>query len=508
LLPMYRNGNLEDCYWTFSHSPVKDEKNQITAVMTILTETTDSVVNLKRLEEREDELEFAIEAADLGTWVYDPVNDKLKSNDRLKMWFGLPVTEAISLEIATNAIIKEDRKRVNDAIAKVFKYESGGKYDISYTVRNRENGRERHVRALGRAWFDANKNVYRFNGTLQDTTELQQSLEKLKRNEERFRLLVKEIPVGIAIIGIENFVIKVVNDMALTIWHKTHEESVNKPLFEVLTEVKDGILPIFNEVISSKKGQDGLEYPFILERNGIKETGYFNFIFKPILRNGEVDEIMLVAFEVTDTVRARFNLEQSEKQFKNFVMQSPIAMGILKGYDMQVQMANETLLKLFWRKEKQEVEGKGLLDIFPNLAQSKYPDIIRSILQTGVAVSEKESFASLEDEKGVWEFYVDYDYKPLREIDGTISGVMVTTTDVSDRIKARKTLEDFSKHLEKQVIERTDQVTEANNKLQLSVHNLQNRNKELEAFAYISSHDLQEPLRKIQMFSDKIADRE
>lgn len=508
LSPMIKNGRLEDCYWTFSHSPVKDEKNDIVGVLTILTETTDSVISLKRLEEQEDELKFAIDATDLGIWDYDPVNDKLKSNDRLKTWFGLPTTEAISLQQATNAIVKEDRKRVNDAIAKVFKYESGGKYDVSYTVSNKENGRKRYVRALGRAWFDANKNVYRFNGTLQDNTELQQSIAGLRRNEERFRRLVKEIPVGIVIIGIEAFIIKVVNDMALAIWHKTHEESVDKPLFEVLTEVKDGILPIFNEVISSKKEQEGLEYPFILERNGIKETGYFNFIFKPILVNGEVDEIMLVAFEVTETVRARFNLEQSEKQFKNFVMQSPIAMSILKGYDMRIDMANNAMLNHFWRKTEKEVEGRALLDIFPNLSESKYPEVIRGVLETGLPTAQKESYATLEDEKGTWEFYVDYDYMPLREVDGTVSGVMITTTDVSDRINARKILEDFFKDLETEVEERTEQLREANDRLQLSVYNLRNRNRDLEAFAYVSSHDLQEPLRKIQMFSDRIAERE
>ena len=59
----------------------------------------------------------------------------------------------------------------------------------------------------------------------------------------------------------------------------------------------------------------------------------------------------------------------------------------------------------------------------------------------------------------------------------------------------------FTAELEKQVKERTHQLEENN-------ISLEKMNKELQSFAYISSHDLQEPLRKIQTFASLIADKE
>ena len=67
-----------------------------------------------------------------------------------------------------------------------------------------------------------------------------------------------------------------------------------------------------------------------------------------------------------------------------------------------------------------------------------------------------------------------------------------TTLDITDQKIAREALENM-------VLERTKELMHTNEQLERSNH-------ELEQFAYIASHDLQEPLRKIQTFTDLVKD--
>lgn len=197
LMPIERNGIVKDCYWTFSYSPVRDDNRQIKGVLVIATETTDKVLNTLRVNQNKEELEFAINAAEFGTFDLDPNTRRFSANARLKNWFGLKSTDEVLLTHALEAIADYDRQRVTDSINTAMNFDSGGRYDIEYYIVDRDSKNIRKVHALGKAWFDKNNIVYRFNGTVQDITAQKRAEEELYKSRQLTDMTIKSMGLGI-----------------------------------------------------------------------------------------------------------------------------------------------------------------------------------------------------------------------------------------------------------------------------------------------------------------------
>jgi len=90
--------------------------------------------------------------------------------------------------------------------------------------------------------------------------------------------------------------------------------------------------------------------------------------------------------------------------------------------------------------------------------------------------------------------------------------LLLSIEDITEKVLERKKREEiqatYTKELEEKVQERTQEIKLTNEELLQKNKELVIMNKELEAFTYVSSHDLQEPLRKIQTYADLIQKRE
>jgi signal transduction histidine kinase len=104
---------------------------------------------------------------------------------------------------------------------------------------------------------------------------------------------------------------------------------------------------------------------------------------------------------------------------------------------------------------------------------------------------------------------VDYIYKPIKpELLKAKVGVFIDLYKKNHTLLAQEQkLITINKNLETEINERKlseEKVKALNQQLLVSIERLENANKELDRFAFMASHDLQEPLRKIRMFSDRL----
>jgi PAS domain S-box-containing protein len=315
LIPFYRNGTIEDIYWTFSYSPVIDESGEPGGIIVACTETTEAVLAFNKIKDSKAELEFAIDAAELGTWDFNPQTNRFIGNNRLKNWFGLLPDEEIELGQAIAAIAEKDRQRVADAIDTALQFSSGGKYDIEYTIINPQTLQERVVRAKGKALFNEEGIATRLNGTLQDITEETVARLELMESEQNFRSLILQAPVAIAVFKGPNYIVEIANAPVFELWGKTAEETVGKPIFEGLPEAKgQGLEALLDGVYSTGEKFIAVERTVYLPRNGKVEKTYVNFVYEALRDSSGVTGIIAVASEVTEQVIAKRKIEDAEER--------------------------------------------------------------------------------------------------------------------------------------------------------------------------------------------------
>lgn len=107
---------------------------------------------------------------------------------------------------------------------------------------------------------------------------------------------------------------------------------------------------------------------------------------------------------------------------------------------------------------------------------------------------------------------VDYIFKPINpDVLRAKVSVLVDLYQKNYRLKVQEQkLMTSNRSLENEIAERIaseEKVKQLNQQLLVSIDRLESVNKELDRFAFMASHDLQEPLRKIRLFASKLAIR-
>jgi PAS domain S-box-containing protein len=442
-----RKGKLVTVYVNFVCEALKESDGTVSGIIATATDVTEQVTSQKKLEASEKEFRQLADLLPAMVWTTDSHGSQTFASKRWKEFTGLdPYDESTFEKMAHPDDLASIIKTWTDCLlsGKVYKTQVRLKSKFGDYQWFSANGEPvRNEKGEIDKWIGTFVNIHE-----QKTTEesLTIALHRVEESEKRFRETVKQAPLGITILRGPKFVVEVANQTFLQIVDRQESEFVGNPLFDSLPELKEIVGPLLTGVQTSGIPFYATEISVTLHRYGKRELSYFNLVYHPLREeDNEIMGIIVVATDVTESVRAKHLLMESEKQFRDFVMQSPIPMTIFRGEEFVIEMANKVMYEKIWRRKEEEVAGKKLLDVFPELKDQKYPELLHEVLSTGKIHRENESVAFVQGDDGLKKFYLDFEYSPLYEADGLVSGIMVTVNDVTEKVEARRKVEESEK---------------------------------------------------------------
>jgi len=315
-------------------------------------------------------------------------------------------------------------------------------------------------------------NVNAVAGSTRDITEHRNAETLAEEDRRRWRDLLLQTPAAIALLRGPDFLFEWANPEYLTLVGRSAEELLGKELIRALPEVAaQTYMSVLQRVYQTGESFVGHEAPVLLSLNkGEPRVVYVNFAYIATRDlAGQIDGVFVHAVDVTAMVRARQQVEESEKQFRTLAESIPhlASMGDQDG-------------NIFWYNRRwyeytgttfEEMAGWGWEKVHDPRVLPQVVEQWKKAILTGTPF---EMVFPLRAADGTFRQFLTR-VEPLFDAQGKAVRWFGTNTDITEQLRTEE--------------------------------KLRKMNRELEEFSYVASHDLQEPLRMVNIYSHLILRR-
>jgi PAS domain S-box-containing protein len=174
-----------------------------------------------------------------------------------------------------------------------------------------------------------------------------------------------------------------------------------------------------------------------------------------------------IIHSVTDvTARMQLSAEREQELLYQLFEQTPMAIAILRGTNLRVELANPAVAAI-WGRKPEQVLGRPYFEAVPDTAGQGFEQILADVLTTGQPFTITEAPVTLarahtgQPEQA----YVTFVFQPLHDAQGDTAGLIASGTEVTEQVLARRKVQELNaklaasnEELEARVLARTQEV--------------------------------------------------
>jgi PAS domain S-box-containing protein len=316
--------------------------------------------------------------------------------------------------------------------------------------------------------LDVHGQVRAVAGSTRDITEQSHAAQQIEDDRRRWRELLAQTPAAVAVLRGPQHRFEWVNADYERVVGRSAAYLAGKTVLEAVPEVDGQIyLNLLDGVYRTGVPFTGHESPLRLDRGDGLQDRYVNFAYLATRDvAGEIDGIFVHVIDVTDMVVARKQVEESERQFRTLAETIPHL----------AWMADESGNRVWYNRRWydytgltfDEAKGWGWVKVHDS---TTLPEVLKTWRESLASGEPFELVHPLKNSDGAFRSFLTR-VEPVKDSRGRVVRWFGTNTDITDQ----RRIED----------------------------ELRRTNRELEEFAYVASHDLQEPLRMVNIYTQQI----